>query len=83
MEFYEVIFYRKFVRNFFSKKIKKLLMEEIKRSCKNLEYLNEDLNIKVYVVDRGYIIYFLMGKECKVKVFYYIVVILDKGEDYL
>ncbi|HBF2827873.1 TPA: hypothetical protein P1J53_001253 [Clostridioides difficile] len=83
MELYEAIFYRKSVRNFSSKKIKKPLMEEIKRSCKNLEYLNEDLNIKAHVVDRGHIIHFLMGKECKVKAPHYIVVTSDKGEDYL
>lgn len=83
MELYEAIFYRKSVRNFSSTKIKKPLMEEIRRSCKNLQYLNEDLNIKAHVVDRGHIIHFLMGKECKVKAPHYIVVTSDKGQDYL
>ncbi len=83
MELYEAIFYRKTVEKYSIKKVKQPMIEDIKRICKNITYLNEDLNIKANVVDRGHIIHFLMGKECKVKAPHYIVVTSDKGTDYL
>lgn len=83
MELYEAIFYRKTVEKYSIKKVKQPMIEDIKRMCKNITYLNEDLNIKANVVDRGHVIHFLMGKECKVKAPHYIVVTSDKGEDYL
>lgn len=83
MELYEAIFYRKSIRNFSIDKLKAPLMEEVKVICSNLDYLNNELNIKAHVVDRGHLIHFLLGKECKIKAPHYIVVTSNEGEDYL
>lgn len=83
MELYEAIFYRKSIRNFSIDKLKEPLMKEVKDICANLDYLNKDLNIKAHVVERGHLIHFLLGKECKIKAPHYIVVTSDEGEDYL
>lgn len=82
MELYDAIFYRKSIRSYANKKIKAPLMEEVKNICSNITYLNEDLNIKAHVIDRGHLIHFLMGKKCKVKAPHYILVTSDKGDDY-
>lgn len=83
MELYDAIFYRKSIRNYSNTKIKALLMEEVKDICSNITYLNEDLNIKAHVIDRGHLIHFLMGKKCMVKAPHYILVTSNKGDDYL
>lgn len=83
MELYNAIFYRKSIKSYSNTKIKAPLMEEVKKVCSNITYLNEDLNIKAHVVDRGHLIHFLLGKNCKVKAPHYILVTSNKGEDYL
>lgn len=83
MELYDAIFYRQSIKNYSNKKIKEPLMEEVKNICSNITYLNEDLNIKAHVVDRGHLIHFLMGKKCNVKAPHYILVTSNNGEDYL
>ncbi|MEG1870750.1 MAG: nitroreductase family protein [Peptostreptococcaceae bacterium] len=83
MELYEAISYRKSIRNYSNKGIKSSLMEEVKGLCNDITYLNEDLNIKVHVIDRGHLIQFLMGKACEVKAPHYIVITSNKGDNYL
>lgn len=83
MELYNAIFYRKSIRSYSNTKIKAPLMEEVKNICSNITYLNEDLNIKAHVVERGHLIHFLMGKKCKVKAPHYILVTSNKGDEYL
>lgn len=83
MELYNAIFYRKSIRSYSNTKIKAPLMEEVKNICSNITYLNEDLNIKAHVIERGHLIHFLMGKKCKVKAPHYIIVTSNKGDDYL
>lgn len=83
MELYEAIFYRKTTEKFSIKKVKQPMIEDIKRICANITYLNEDLTIKANVIDRGHLIHFLMGKECTVRAPHYIVLTSDRGEDYL
>lgn len=83
MELYDAIFYRKSIRSYSNRKIKLPLMEEVRDICSNITYLNGDLNIKAHVIDRGHLIHFLMGKNCKVKAPHYILVTSNQGEDYL
>lgn len=83
MELYDAIFYRKSIRKYSNKKITNELMEEIKNISSNITYLNNDLNIKAHVVERGHLIHFLMGKKNKVKAPHYILLTSNKGEDYL
>lgn len=83
MELYNAIFYRKSIRSYSNTKIKAPLMEEVKNICSNITYLNEDLNIKAHVIERGHLIHFLMGKKCKVKAPHYILVTSNKGNEYL
>lgn len=83
MELYDAIFYRKTIKSYSSKIIKKPLLEEIKRICDNITYLNNDLNIKAHLIERGHIIHFLISKECGVKAPHYILITSNKGEDYL
>ncbi|MEG2246214.1 MAG: nitroreductase family protein [Romboutsia sp.] len=83
MELYDAIFYRKSVRNYSNKVIKKSLIDEVKEICSRITYINKELNIKAHVVDRGHLIHFLMGKQCNVKAPHYIVITSNKGEDYL
>ena len=83
MELYDAIFYRRTIRDYSNKNINSPLMEEVKKICSDITYLNEDLRIKAHVVERGHLIHFLMGKKCKVKAPHYIVVTSNKGEDYL
>lgn len=83
MELYDAIFYRKTTREYSNKKIKGELLEEIKKTCSDINYLNKELNIKVHLVERGHIIHFLQGKDCKVKAPHYLVATSTKGEDYL
>ena len=83
MELYDAIFYRKSTKQYSQKKVKKELLEEVKNICSQITYLNKELNIKAHVIDRGHLISFLMGKNCKVKSPHYIIVTSDNGEDYL
>ena len=83
MELYDAIFYRKSTKQYSQKKVKKELLEEVKNICSQITYLNKELNIKAHVIDRGHLISFLMGKNCKVKSPHYIIITSDKGEDYL
>lgn len=83
MELYDAIFYRKSIKNYSNKSIKSSLMEEVKCLCSNITYLNEDLNIKAHVIDRGHLIQFLMGKSCDIKAPHYIVITSNKVEGYL
>lgn len=83
MELYDAIFYRRTIKNYSNKNINAPLMEEVKKICSDITYLNQDLRIKAHVVERGHLIHFLMGKKCKIKAPHYIVVTSNKGEDYL
>lgn len=83
MELYDAIFYRKTIKRYSSKIIKKTLLEEIKKLCSNITYLNNDLNIKAHLIERGHLIHFLIGKESGVKAPHYILITSNKGEDYL
>lgn len=83
MELYDAIFYRRTIRNYSNKNINEPLMKEVKKICSEITYLNKDLKITAHVIERGHLIHFLMGKECKVKAPHYIVVSCNKGEDYL
>lgn len=83
MELYDAIFYRKTIKGYSSQVIKKPLLEEIKKLCGNITYLNNDLNIKAHLIDRGHLINFLIGKESEVKAPHYILITSNKGEDYL
>lgn len=83
MELYDAIFYRKSVKKYSNKVLKKELLDEVKTICSDINYLNKDLNIKAHVIDRGHLVHFLMGKNCKVKAPHYIIVTSNKGEDYL
>ena len=83
MELYDAIFYRKTIKRYSSKIIKKSLLEEIKKICENITYLNNDLNIKAHLIERGHLIHFLIGKEFGVKAPHYILITSNKGEDYL
>ena len=83
MELYDAIFYRKTIKRYSSKIIKKTLLEEIKKICENITYLNNDLNIKAHLIERGHLIHFLIGKEFGVKAPHYILITSNKGEDYL
>ena len=83
MELYDAIFYRKSVRNYSNKKVTIALMEEVKNISSNITYLNNDLNIKAHVIERGHLIHFLMGKKHKLKAPHYIVLTSNKGEGYL
>ena len=83
MELYDALFYRKSIKGYSSKIIKKPLLEEIKRLCGDITYLNNDLNIKAHLIERGHLIHFLIGKESEVKAPHYIIITSNKGEDYL
>lgn len=83
MELYDAIFYRKSTRKYSNKRVKESLLEEVKNVCSQITYLNKDLNIKAHVVDRGHLVQFLMGKNCKVKAPHYIIITSNNGEDYL
>ncbi|WP_297132932.1 nitroreductase family protein [Terrisporobacter sp.] len=83
MELYDAIFYRKTIKSYSDKKIKQPLLEEIKKLCCNITYLNNDLNIKAHLIERGHLIHFSIGKEYEVKAPHYILMTSNKGEDYL
>lgn len=83
MELYDAIFYRKTTQSYSNKAIKKQLLEEIKKLCGNITYLNNDLNIKAHLIERGHLIHFSMEKESIVKAPHYILITSNKGEDYL
>ena len=83
MELYDALFYRKSIKSYSNKMIKRPLLEEIKRLCGNITYLNNDLNIKAHLIERGHLIHFLLGKESGVKAPHYILITSNKGEDYL
>lgn len=52
MELYDAIFYRKSIEFYSTKPITEFLMEEVKKLCSNITYLNSNLNIKAHVIDR-------------------------------
>ncbi|WP_455537732.1 nitroreductase family protein [Terrisporobacter sp.] len=83
MELYDALFYRKTIKSYSDKMIKRPLLEEIKCLCDNITYLNNDLNIKAHLVERGHLVHFLLGKDSKVKAPHYIIITSNKGEDYL
>lgn len=82
MELYDAIFYRKTIKSYSDKRIKQALLEEINRLCGSITYLNNDLNIKAHLIERGHLIHFSVGKE-SIKAPHYILVTSNKGEDYL
>lgn len=83
MELSEAIYYRKTTEFFSNKKLKEHLIEDVRRACNNISYIDEDLNIKAHVIDKGHLIHFLMGKECKIKAPHYIVVTSEGGKNHL
>lgn len=83
MDLYDAIFYRRTIKEYSNRAVKPELMKEIKEICKNIDYLNEELDIKAHLIDRGHLIQFLMKKDCNIKAPHYILVTSDKGEDYL
>lgn len=83
MELYDALFYRKSIKGYSNKTIKTPLLEEIKRLCGNITYLNNDLNIKAHLIERGHLIHFLIGKESEIKSPHYILITSNRGEDYL
>ena len=83
MELYDAIFYRKSTRKYSNKKVKEGLLEEVRNVCSQITYLNKELDIKAHVVERGHLVHFLMGKNCRVKAPHYIIVTSNKGNDYL
>ena len=83
MELSEAIYYRKTTEYFSNKKLSENLVEDVKRACNNIDYIDEDLNIQAHVIDKGHLIHFLMGKECKIKAPHYIVVTTDGGKNHL
>ena len=54
MELYNAIFYRKTIKSYSNKVIKKPLLEEIKKICGTITYLNNDLHIKAHLIERGH-----------------------------
>ena len=82
MKLYDAIFYRKTIKSYSEKRIKRPLLEEINRLCGSITYLNNDLNIKAHLIERGHLIHFSVGKE-SIKAPHYILVTSNKGEDYL
>ncbi|MEG0855553.1 MAG: nitroreductase family protein [Terrisporobacter sp.] len=83
MELYDAIFYRKTIKNYSNKKIKQPLLEEIKSLCGNITYLDNDLNIKAHLIERGHLVHFSIGKESVVKAPHYILITSNKGDDCL
>ena len=83
MELYDALFYRKSIKSYSMKKIKEPLLEEIKSLCGSITYLNNKLNIKAHLIERGHLIHFSIGKETGVKAPHYILITSNKGEDYL
>lgn len=83
MDLYDAMFYRRTIKEYSNKIVKPELMKEIKNLCKDVSCLNEELNIKAHLIDRGHLIQFLMKKEGIVKAPHYIVVTSNKGDDYL
>ena len=83
MELYDALFYRKTIKSYSSKVIKKPSLEEIKNLCGSITYLNNNLNIKAHLIERGHLIHFLIGKESGVKSPHYILITSKKGDDYL
>ena len=83
MEIYDAIFFRKSTRKYSNKRVKDNLLNEVKSACSQITYLNKYLNIKAHVVDRGYLVQFLLKKHCKVKAPHYIIVTSNHGNDYL
>ena len=83
MELYDALFYRKSIKSYSIKKLKQPLLDEIKKLCGNITYLNNDLKIKANLIERGHLIHFSIGKETGVKAPHYILITSNKGEDYL
>lgn len=83
MELYDAIFYRKSIKSYSNKKLKQPLLEEVKTLCSSITYLNNDLNIKTHLIERGHLIHFSIGKESGVKAPHYILVTSNKGDNYL
>ncbi len=83
MELYDAIFYRKNIKSYSKKTISKPLLEEIKSLCENITYLNDKLNIKAHLIERGHLVDFLLGKENAIKSPHYILITSNKCEDYL
>ena len=83
MDLYDAIFYRRTIKEYSNRAVKPELMKEIKEICKSIDYLNEELDIKAHLIDRGHLIQFLMKKDCNIKAPHYILVTSNKGEDYL
>ena len=83
MELYDAIFYRRSTRKYSNKRVKEGLLEEVKNICSQITYLNQELDIKAHVVERGHLVQFSMGKSCKFKAPHYIVITSKNGDDYL
>ena len=67
MELYDAIFYRKSIEFYSTKPITEFLMEEVKKLCSNITYLNSNLNIKAHVIDRGHLINFSTHNKIQIK----------------
>ena len=83
MELYDAIFYRKSIEFYSTKPITEFLMEEVKKLCSNITYLNSNLNIKAHVIDRGHLINFSTHNKIQIKAPHYILITSNQGENYL
>lgn len=83
MELYDALFYRKSIKSYSNKNIKQPLLQEIKSLCKNITYLNNNLNIKAHLIERGHLVHFSIGKDTEIKAPHYILVTSNNGENHL
>ena len=83
MELYDAIFYRKSIEFYSQKQITEFLMQEVKRLCSNITYLNTNLNIKAHVIDRGHLINFSTNNKIQIKAPHYILITSNEEDGYL
>ena len=83
MELYDAIFYRKSIKFYSTKPVTAFLMQEVKKLCSNITYLNTNLNIKAHVIDRGHLISFSTNNKIEIKAPHYILITSNEGENYL
>ncbi len=79
MNLYDAIFYRKTTQEFSTTRVKNELLKEIENICLNLDFIDNNNNIKAHLIDRGHLIQLLTDKKC-IKAPHYILITSEEND---
>ena len=81
MQLYDAIFYRKSIKKYSTKKLSIDMFDEVKRLCKDVPSLNEDIKISAHPILKGDSLKFIIKKRHRLVAPHYIVLTVQLPEE--